>query len=133
MSRKKNKKSPLTESDNLINNPFGGLNIDNLPKMEKKEEPVKKAAAYPDIGRHVFKIRLEKKGRGGKSVTVIYDLPDHCDHVIMSLSSDLRKQLGTGGTFANGTIELQGDLRRKAADWLIKKGIRVIGDIPPCD
>ena len=131
MSRKKkNKKSPLTESDDLINNPFGALSFDNLPEMEKKPEPVKKVGAYPEIGRHLFKIRIEKKGRGGKSVTVIYDLPDHCDDVLMTMSSDLRRQLGTGGTFSNGTIERQGDLRRKAADWLIEKGIRVIGDIP---
>ena len=128
-SRKKNKKSPLSESDQLLNNPFGELDFTNLPELPKKEQAKKLESAYPEIGRHIFKLRLEKKGRAGKKVTVIYNLPEDCDDVLMTLSSELRKHMGTGGTFTDNTIELQGDLRRKIADWLLVKGIRVIGDL----
>ena len=77
-------------------------------------------------GAPVAKLRLEKKGRGGKAVTVVYDLaldPSHLDE----LARDLKRALGTGGSIADGMVELQGDRRERLREILTGKGFRVKG------
>src|SRR4051794_36314732 len=55
-------------------------------------------------GRIVAKLRLEKKGRGGKIVTVVYDLP-HNAAFLKDLGQELKRACGTGGTVQDDTIE----------------------------
>ena len=76
--------------------------------------------------RIVAKLRMEKKGRGGKTVTVVYDLPRN-DAFVKELCHDLKKSCGTGGAVDAGLIELQGDLRDRVRDCLSKKGFIVKG------
>ncbi|HEX3703252.1 MAG TPA: hypothetical protein VHU82_07975 [Vicinamibacterales bacterium] len=77
-------------------------------------------------GRVVAKLRMEKKGRGGKIVTVVYDLPRNVAF-LKSLCQELKRACGTGGAVAGDTIELQGDLRERVRDALLKKGFVVKG------
>jgi translation initiation factor 1 len=77
-------------------------------------------------GRIVAKLRMEKKGRGGKTVTVVYDLPNN-DEFLKELAQELKRACGTGGAVAENTVELQGDLRDRVRDYLIKKGWQVKG------
>ena len=56
----------------------------------------------------VAKLRVEKKGRGGKTVTVVYDLPRNSTF-LKELSQELKRTCGTGGTAAEDSVELQGD------------------------
>ena len=72
------------------------------------------------------KLRMEKKGRGGKTVTVMYDLPNNADF-LKELSQELKRACGTGGAVAENTVELQGDLRDRVRDYLMKKGWQVKG------
>ena len=72
------------------------------------------------------KLRMEKKGRGGKTVTVVYDLPRNAAF-LKELCSELKKTCGTGGAVDDGAIELQGDLRDRVREVLTKKGFRVKG------
>jgi translation initiation factor 1 len=72
------------------------------------------------------KLRMEKAGRGGKTVTVIYDLP-HNAAFLKQLCSELKKSCGTGGAVADHAIELQGDLRVRVRELLTNKGFRVKG------
>ena len=69
-------------------------------------------------------MRLEKNGRGGKTVTVIFELP-----VNAAFFKDLEKKLkalcGTGGAFKNNVIEIQGDHREKVKAFLEKIGFKV--------
>jgi translation initiation factor 1 len=76
--------------------------------------------------RIVAKLRLEKSGRGGKTVTVVYDLPRNTAF-LKALCSELKKSCGTGGAVAEDTIELQGDLRDRVRELLTSKGFRVKG------
>jgi translation initiation factor 1 len=76
--------------------------------------------------RVVAKLRMEKKGRGGKTVTVVYDLPQNEDF-LKDLAQELKRACGTGGAVADNTIELQGDLRERVRDFLSKKGFAVKG------
>ena len=80
--------------------------------------------SVPD--RIVAKRRMEKKGRGGKTVTVVYDLPRNAAF-LKELCSELKKTCGTGGAVDDGAIELQGDLRDRVREVLTKKGFRVKG------
>jgi translation initiation factor 1 len=81
-------------------------------------------AAVP--ARVVAKLRMEKKGRGGKTVTVVYDLPQN-DAFLKDLCLKLKRACGTGGAVADGTIELQGELRDRVRDLLQQLGFIVKG------
>ena len=76
--------------------------------------------------RIVAKLRMEKKGRGGKTVTVVYDLPRN-DGFLKELCQELKRACGTGGTVTDDTIELQGDLRDRIREFLLKKAFVVKG------
>jgi translation initiation factor 1 len=74
----------------------------------------------------VAKLRMEKKGRGGKMVTVVYGLPQN-EAFLRELSQELKRACGTGGAVVEGGVELQGDLRERVRDVLAKKGYVVKG------
>ena len=80
--------------------------------------------AVPD--RVVAKLRMEKKGRGGKTVTVVYGLPRN-GAFLKELTQELKRVCGTGGTTTDDGVELQGDLRDRVRDALVKKGYVVKG------
>ena len=74
----------------------------------------------------VAKLRVEKSGRGGKTVTVVYDLPDN-DAFLKELASELKRACGAGGAVSGNTVEIQGDLRDRIRAALQKKGWTVKG------
>jgi translation initiation factor 1 len=74
----------------------------------------------------VAKLRMEKKGRGGKTVTVVDGLPDNATF-LKDLSQELKRLCGTGGAVAEGAVELQGDLRDRIRQYLMKTGWTVKG------
>ena len=83
-------------------------------------------AEEPVPARVVAKLRLEKKGRAGKSVTVVYGLPRNTAF-LQQLTQDLKRACGTGGTTTEDGVELQGDLRDRVRDALQKRGMTVKG------
>jgi translation initiation factor 1 len=68
-------------------------------------------------------VRLERKGRGGKEVTVVEKLA-LAPKVLASWADALKRSLGCGGAVEDGAIVLQGDQRDRARAWLEKKGVR---------
>ena len=76
--------------------------------------------------RIVATLRMEKKGRGGKTVTVLDGLPRN-EAFLKELSQELKRACGTGGAVVEGGIELQGDLRQRVRDVLTKRGFVVKG------
>jgi translation initiation factor 1 len=72
------------------------------------------------------KLRLESKGRGGKSVTVVEGLPRNAAFLEELLRS-LKKALGTGGTVRQGAVELQGDRQDALRALLAARGFAVKG------
>ena len=82
------------------------------------------AEAIP--GRIVAKLRMEKKGRGGKTVTVVAGLPNNAAF-LRELCQELKRACGTGGAVDDGAIELQGDLRDRVREHLAKKGFVIKG------
>lgn len=78
----------------------------------------------------VAKLRIEKQGRGGKTVTVIDGLPK-MNVFLKDLTKKLKNACGSGGTFSlegkEGLIEIQGDKRDQIRAILEKDGIQTKG------
>jgi len=74
---------------------------------------------------HTLSLRPEKKGRGGKIVTVLYEFPMGSDDYFKSLSKKLKRECGSGGTFKGDSIEVQGDHRDKLKQFLETLGFKV--------
>lgn len=72
----------------------------------------------------IVRLRIERKGRGGKSVTLIEGLPFN-EELLKEISKELKKQCGVGGALKNGIIELQGDVRDSVLTILKTKGYSV--------
>ncbi len=74
--------------------------------------------------------RLEKNGRGGKTVTVIDNLPK-LELFLKDLTKELKQKCGTGGTYImdkkEGVIEIQGDKRDAIKAIFAKKGFKYKG------
>lgn len=90
---------------------------------EKKDESV-------NINDIVAKLRLEKNGRGGKTVSIIDNLP-YNEKFVSSLASELKKKLACGGSYnlkdKKGTIEIQGDKLEQIRRFLNEKKIKFKG------
>lgn len=74
----------------------------------------------------VAKLRIEKTGRKGKTVTVVYDLPRNREF-LDQLAKELKKACGSGGTAREDRVEIQGDERNTIRKVLAKKGWTVKG------
>jgi translation initiation factor 1 len=85
-----------------------------------------KAGDQPLPARIVAKLRMEKAGRGGKTVTVLYDLPRN-NAFLKELCGELKRACGCGGAVREDTIELQGELRDRVREVLSKKGMAIKG------
>jgi translation initiation factor 1 len=68
-----------------------------------------------------IRIYLERKGRKGKTVTLIKGF-DASDEYLEDLARKLKYSSGVGGSLSNGQIILQGDVRKRTMDFLIKVG-----------
>lgn len=117
-SRGKRKDALVTKDSKT--NPFAALEQlrDQLPKGTAAPTPTSAAPKGP--ARAV--VRMERKGRGGKEVTVVEklglkpaDLERWC--------KELKQALGVGGSVDADMIVLQGDLRERVAAVLEKKGV----------
>jgi protein-tyrosine phosphatase len=82
-----------------------------------KQEMPKKSVPVIRLGR-------ETKGRRGKGVTTVSDVPlDEAG--LLELATKLKDRCGTGGTVKDGVIEIQGDQRDRLTAMLEGMGYRV--------
>ncbi len=92
--------------------------------IPRKEKPVEKAIqASLSPAQQKVTVRLERKGRRGKSVTVIdgLQMPQKKREMILK---QLKARLGTGGTVRDTSFEIQGDHRDSLMAALEKMGYR---------
>ena len=71
--------------------------------------------------KHKLILQRERKGRGGKTVTVIRGF-QLTPQSLTALAKQLKAACGTGGTAKEDSIEIQGDHRQKLAELLAKLG-----------
>jgi len=77
--------------------------------IPRKGKPAGRNAPAPvDPAKCRTTVRLDRKGRGGKTVTVLegLQLPDEDSEKLLKR---LKTKFGTGGAVKNGALEIQGD------------------------
>jgi translation initiation factor 1 len=84
------------------------------------------ASSEPVPARPIAKLRMEKAGRGGKTVTVVYGLPRNAAF-LEDLAQELKRACGTGGAVLDDGVELQGDLRERVREFLTRRNFLVKG------
>ena len=70
-----------------------------------------------------FRIRKEKKGRAGKTVTIISGLSGD----LKKMQKELQRLCGAGGTLKERVIEIQGDQVEKIRAFLEGKSVKSKG------
>lgn len=93
----------------------GSIPVDDTPESVRKQ--------HEETPKGKLHIAVEKKGRGGKTATIVYGFTG-TDAQLQSLASQLRKRLGTGGSSRCGEILLQGDRREETARALRELGFK---------
>jgi len=105
-------------SNSPFNNPFAKLQSqreefpEGKPVAPGKEKTVSLRAV----------VRMERKGRGGKEVTVVEQLALTPAQKKEWLTS-LKQALGCGGVIEDDNLVIQGDQRERIEAWLRKKGV----------
>jgi translation initiation factor 1 len=109
----------MTDEKKPFHNPFGALRekLGALP-----EGPTLRAAPLPK-GPAKAVVRMERKGRGGKEVTVVEQL-DLSPRELEAWLKDLKGALGCGGAVEGSTLVLQGDQRKRLPALLSARGVR---------
>jgi len=106
---------------------------ENLSKAGNKK-PTTESLGTVTPESTTLKLQYEKKGRGGKGVTLVLELPYNPPH-FKRLMKEIKTQLGTGGAFKeqdNGGgitshLEFQGNWLVQLREMLAKKGFSVKG------
>lgn len=72
-----------------------------------------------------IKMRVSTQGRGGKTATLLENLTLSQDADGAALLKALKEAVGCGGTFKDGVIMLQGDVRAQVEKYCAKAGLAV--------
>jgi translation initiation factor 1 len=75
-------------------------------------------------GDGIVRVRRERKGRRGKTVTTISGVPLPADE-LARLAAELKRRCGTGGSAKEGVIEIQGDHAEVLIEVLQSRGYSV--------
>ena len=73
----------------------------------------------------IIRIRREKKGRKGKTVTSITGF-DTTNDDLKQIAKNLKGKCGTGGSIKDGIIIIQGDHRQTIQSELQRQGFKVV-------
>ena len=90
---------------------------------ESNEAAFEKAVPNLPPNQQNLRIQLSKKGRGGKTVTVVSGL-QHDELTLTALAKKFKATCGTGGSVQGDTIEIQGDHKIKLLELVIKLGYK---------
>lgn len=89
------------------------------PAPKAAPGPIPKAAPARAV------VRFERKGRGGKAVTVVEKL-GLAPRELEAWAGDLKRALGCGGQVEGDALVLQGDLRDRVRALLEARGVRKV-------
>lgn len=130
-SNSSSKKIPTdgkSSANSSINDAFGSLHIEDLPQQETAPRR-RSADSKPSVPAKLGKVslRIEKSGRSGKTVTVIFGsgiaaLPPEQR---ADLLNSLKRKFACGGTDNGETLEIQGDERDRVRFFLQLLGFSV--------
>jgi translation initiation factor 1 len=106
------RKSESSGRDRMVYSEFG----ENAAAIERPT---------PDLPPQQQNLRVQasRKGRGGKTVTVISGFQSNAE-TLAQLLKQLKAQCGAGGTVKENEIEIQGDHAQKLTQILIQLGYK---------
>ena len=103
----------------------------SLGALLSGDEPVAESPAAGDepaatpAAAGQLRVSVERKGRGGKTATIVYGFADTWPEAgIEELAATLKRRLGTGGSARGGEILIQGDRAAAVADALRSLGYK---------
>jgi len=112
---------PPASSAAPFHNPFAALAAKKADLPPGKPAP----APAPKKGPARAVVRMERKGRGGKEVTVVEKLELSAAELERWLKT-LKQGLGCGGVVEGSDLVLQGDQRERVGELLTKQGVQKI-------
>ncbi len=93
------------------------------PEPSRPELPRNPAAPFAVQGTQPVRVRLERKGRKGKTVSIVTGVKSP-DVGKRALLKHLKGKLGCGGAVKGAEIEIQGDQRERLVALLNELGYR---------
>lgn len=97
------------------------LGIDDTAETEETQQTESEDTSYLSQPLHIV---MERKGRGGKTATIIEGFACSAER-LRDIAASLKKSLGTGGSTRGSEILIQGDRREEAARQLRDMGFKV--------
>lgn len=88
-----------------------------------EEEVHEPGEVIPPSGQQI-RVGRDRKMRKGKTVTLITGLM-HTDGELKELARELKMFCGTGGSFGDGEIIIQGDMVDRSMEFLLSRGYNV--------
>ena len=99
---------------------MGKKNWIEFDNQEKKSE---ETAKIDSVNKKLkINISRQKKGKKGKTVTLIRGLGAEDENLLKELLKKIKVFCGTGGTLIDSNIQLQGDMVSKSIEFLRKEG-----------
>ncbi len=123
----KRDKSPPAATPAPVNAALAGLaaRMGDVPRVAAPAAPMAapKPPGRPPPARAV--VRMERAGRGGRTVTVVEKLELRPTELAAWLG-DLKRSLGCGGVVEGTALVLQGDTRERVGAWLGNRGVKKV-------
>ncbi|GAB4529697.1 MAG: hypothetical protein Fur0018_16470 [Anaerolineales bacterium] len=94
----------------------------DVRKKKPRQQPITPSSLPPE--QQTAYLHYERKGRGGKTVTLIKNL-QLSPNDLKALAAQIKRLCSTGGTLKAGVIEIQGEHRPKIAAYLQELGYKV--------
>ena len=98
-----------------------GVVFSTSPDFEYTTEESAPELETLEPSRQNLRVRMERKGRGGKIVTLVTGFVGS-EADLETLGKLLKSRLGTGGSVKDGEIVIQGDVRDRLVALLLKEG-----------
>ena len=101
---------------------MGKKNWIEFDNHENKSEETAKGDTFNK--RSKINISKQKKGKRGKTITLIKGLGTEDEILLRELLKKIKVFCGTGGTLIDSNIQLQGDMISKSIEFLSKEGFQ---------
>ena len=92
------------------------------PDFQYQYDDPEELATLPPVQQDL-RVMLDRKNRGGKSVTLVTGFVGTQDD-LTALAKELKSKCGVGGSAKDGEILVQGDFRDKIMQLLLHKGYK---------
>ncbi len=116
----------------LTHNPFAGLRGDRAGEVDREDEGSLEGLSSPSRLEGAprgeadrWLVRKERKGRGGKVVTIVSPLGGGGGDDLAAVARALGQGLGTGARAKDGVVVVQGELSGRVAEFLEATGAKV--------